>query len=90
MNPSVTIDRKALAAFCRRHAIRRLAVFGSALLDGFGPHSNVGCAGVNLTTTSSSGAFRGELDIEGTAGGNYDSTVAPDDRRRRCRGILRG
>lgn len=32
-------------------------------------------AGVNLTTTASSGAFRGELNIEGTAGGNYDSTV---------------
>jgi len=32
-------------------------------------------AGVNLTTTASSGAFRGELDLEGTTGGNYDSTV---------------
>ena len=31
-------------------------------------------AGVNLTTTSST-AFRAELGLEGTAGGNYDSTV---------------
>lgn len=32
-------------------------------------------AGVNLTTTSSAGAFRGELGIEGSTGGNYDSQV---------------
>jgi len=41
MHPSVTIDREALAAFCRRHGIRRLAVFGSALRDDVGPHSDV-------------------------------------------------
>ena len=41
MSPNVAIDREALAAFCRRHGIRRLAVFGSALRDDFGPHSDI-------------------------------------------------
>jgi len=41
MSPNVAIDREALAAFCRRHGIRRLAVFGSALRHDFGPHSDV-------------------------------------------------
>ncbi len=41
MSPNVVIDREALAAFCRRHGVRRLAVFGSALRQDFGPHSDV-------------------------------------------------
>jgi predicted nucleotidyltransferase len=35
------IDDAELAAFCARHRIRRLAVFGSALRDDFGPGSDV-------------------------------------------------
>lgn len=35
------IDAQALAAFCRRHAIRRLALFGSALGNEFGPESDI-------------------------------------------------
>jgi len=30
-----------LAALCRRHHIRRLSIFGSALRDDFGPDSDV-------------------------------------------------
>lgn len=41
MSPNVAIDRVELVAFCRRQGIRRLAVFGSALRDDFGPHSDV-------------------------------------------------
>jgi len=37
----VHIDRDRVAAFCRRHHIRRLAVFGSAVRDDFGPESDV-------------------------------------------------
>jgi hypothetical protein len=37
----VAVDRKRIAAFCRAHRIRRLAVFGSALRDDFGPESDV-------------------------------------------------
>ena len=32
---------EALAAFCRRHHIRRLSFFGSVLRDDFGPDSDV-------------------------------------------------
>ena len=41
MSPHLTIDRAAIAAFCERHHIARLALFGSALGDDFGPDSDV-------------------------------------------------
>ena len=41
MNPQVSISRDRLAAFCQSHGIRRLAVFGSALREDFGPESDV-------------------------------------------------
>ena len=39
-NP-LTVDRNALWAFCQRHHIKRLALFGSVLRDDFGPGSDV-------------------------------------------------
>ena len=41
MNPNISIPREKLAAFCREHGIKQLAVFGSALRDDFGPESDV-------------------------------------------------
>jgi uncharacterized protein len=41
MSPHISIDRDAVSAFCRRHHIRRLALFGSVLRDDFGPDSDV-------------------------------------------------
>lgn len=41
MSPSLPIDDQVLAAFCRRHGVRRLSIFGSALRDDFGPSSDV-------------------------------------------------
>ena len=41
MRPQVPIDRERLAAFCRRHHIRKLAFFGSVLRDDFRPDSDV-------------------------------------------------
>ena len=41
MSPNLSIDRGAVSAFCRRHHIVRLALFGSALRDDFGPGSDV-------------------------------------------------
>ena len=41
IRPDIDVDAKALAAFCRRHHVRRLALFGSALRDDFGPQSDV-------------------------------------------------
>jgi len=37
----VEINREQVGAFCRKHHIRRLAVFGSVLRDDFGPDSDV-------------------------------------------------
>jgi len=37
----VEVERKKIGVFCRKHFIRRLAVFGSALRRDFGPESDV-------------------------------------------------
>jgi predicted nucleotidyltransferase len=37
----IPVDRERIAAFCRRHHIRRLAFFGSVLRDDFRPDSDV-------------------------------------------------
>ena len=41
MASRLPIDRQAVAAFCRRHHVRRLAFFGSVLRDDFMPESDV-------------------------------------------------
>jgi predicted nucleotidyltransferase len=41
MSPRISIDRDAISAFCRRHHIARLALFGSVLRDDFRADSDV-------------------------------------------------
>jgi uncharacterized protein len=41
IRPGVGIDDTELAAFVERHAIRRLALYGSVLRDDFGPDSDI-------------------------------------------------
>ncbi len=41
MNPHLAVSKTALAAFCEKHGIRRLAVYGSALRADFGPDSDI-------------------------------------------------
>lgn len=41
MSPHVSINRADVSAFCRRHHIARLSLFGSVLRDDFGPESDV-------------------------------------------------
>ena len=41
MNPTIVMPKDAVAAFCREHGIRRLAVFGSALRADFRPDSDI-------------------------------------------------
>ena len=41
MNSQVSISKTALAAFCQEHGIKRLAIFGSALREDFGPESDI-------------------------------------------------
>jgi len=37
----ITVDRQRVAEFCRKHHIRKLALFGSVLGDDFRPDSDV-------------------------------------------------
>jgi predicted nucleotidyltransferase len=41
MSAHITIDKERIATFCRRHHIRRLALFGSVLREDFHPDSDV-------------------------------------------------
>lgn len=41
VSPQIPIDRDAVTAFCRRHHIKRLALFGSVLRHDFRPDSDV-------------------------------------------------
>ena len=41
MVPKIDIDREKLAAFCRKHHIRKLWLFGSALREDFRDDSDV-------------------------------------------------
>jgi predicted nucleotidyltransferase len=41
MAVQIPVDRDQIAAFCRRHHIRRLALFGSVLRDDFSSESDV-------------------------------------------------
>lgn len=41
INPALEPSREAIADFCRRHGIRRLSLFGSAVREDFRPDSDV-------------------------------------------------
>ena len=41
VSPQISIDRLAVSEFCRRHHIKRLALFGSVLREDFQPDSDV-------------------------------------------------
>ena len=45
MNENIALPKDKIADFCRRHHIRRLAVFGSALRDDFAIDSDVDVLG---------------------------------------------
>jgi predicted nucleotidyltransferase len=41
MDLPISVDREKVAAFCRKHHLTRLALFGSVLTDRFRPDSDV-------------------------------------------------
>lgn len=41
MSAKILVDRQRIVEFCRRHRIRKLALFGSVLRDDFRPDSDV-------------------------------------------------
>lgn len=81
IRPDIDVDAQALAAFCRRHGIRRLALFGSALGDAFGPESDVDLL-VEFNPGQAPGLLRlagMELELAGLFGGReVDLRTAAD------------
>ena len=41
MSLQISVPKTALATFCQTHGIKRLAIFGSALREDFGPESDI-------------------------------------------------
>ncbi len=39
--PNIVLDQRQLTEFCKRHFIRKLALFGSVIREDFGPDSDV-------------------------------------------------
>jgi len=58
MPPAIPIDRAQIAAFCRRHCVGKLSVFGSVLRRDFGPESDV-----DVLVEFEPGAVVGLLDL---------------------------
>lgn len=84
MNRSLVISRDRLAAYCREHGIRRLAVFGSALRDECRPDSDVGVL-VEFEpdrTPSLLGMARLERELAAFFGGRKVDLRTPEDLSR--------
>jgi hypothetical protein len=84
MNPSLTIPRQALAAFCREHGISRMAIFGSALRGALRADSDI-----DLVVTFEKGRTPGllglaqmELDLSALFKGRKIDLRTPDDLSR--------
>lgn len=56
MTARIQLDRNRVADFCRRHQVRRLALFGSVLRDDFRPDSDVDVL-VEFAAESHAGLF---------------------------------
>ena len=78
MNPHVSIDRDAVSAFCQRHYITRLALFGSVLTDDFGPDSDVDVP-ISKTQSLSRGAYDADENLRSAL---IHLEVAEGDRHR--------
>jgi len=84
MSRNLAIDREKIAAFCGRHHIRRLAIFGSALRDDFGPESDVDVL-VDFMPGHTPGFFRlfeMEEELSGLIGGRKVELRTPEDLSR--------
>jgi len=80
----ITVDRRCLAEFCRKHHIRHLALFGSALRDDFGPESDVDVL-VEFEPSHTPGLFgiaRLERELSTLFGGRKVDLRTPEDLSR--------
>lgn len=74
MSARIQIDRERVADFCRRHQVRRLALFGSVLRDDFRPDSDVDVL-VDFAPEARAGLFemaRMEAELEELIGRKVD------------------
>jgi uncharacterized protein len=73
MHVRIALDRERIADFCRRHHIRKLALFGSVLRDDFRPDSDVDVL-VEFETGYTPGLafFDMELELSGILGRKVD------------------
>ena len=81
MSLPVPIDQKQLEAFCRRHRILRLALFGSVLRADFTSQSDVNVL-VEFETGRTPGFFRlfdMQDELSGILGGRRVDLRTPDD-----------
>ena len=80
MSSHIQIDRDRIADFCRKHHIRKLALFGSVLTDEFRPESDIDVlvefeAGRVLGFLSMAGL---ELELSGMLGRKVDLRTAAE------------
>jgi predicted nucleotidyltransferase len=84
MNSKLVIAKDKIADFCRRHYICRLAIFGSALRDDFGPESDVDVL-VDFVpghTPGFFGLFDMEEELQSLFGGRKVDIRTPQDLSR--------
>jgi len=81
---NISVDKASIAAFCRKHRIRRLALFGSVLRPDFRPDSDVDVL-VEFEPASVPGLFgiaRMERELTALLGGRKADLRTPEDLSR--------
>jgi predicted nucleotidyltransferase len=81
---SIPVNKERIAAFCRKHRIRRLALFGSVLRPDFRPDSDVDVL-VEFEPGSVPGLFgiaRMERELSALLGGRKIDLRTPEDLSR--------
>ncbi len=84
MNKNIVIAEDKIREFCEHHYIRRLAIFGSALRDDFGPDSDVDVL-VDFLPGHTPGFFKlfeMEEELSGLLGGHKADMRTPEDLSR--------
>lgn len=82
--PKVAVDKEKVAAFCRQHHVRRLALFGSSLREDFGPDSDIDVL-VEFApghTPGLLGIVRLERELSAILGGRKVDLRTPEDLSR--------
>ena len=84
MNKNIAIAKDKVVDFCRRHHIRRLAIFGSALRDDFSQDSDIDVLVDFMPghTPGFFGLFEMQEELSGLLGGHKADLRTPQDLSR--------